>query len=105
MNVNYTNHVHPGENVMALTYVKRLDENITGDLECLVVTTLGVKNIGAAELENVEVPTDLFTDCNITTRQVERICKEKCPQLKGKIVVQAERKIIRQASRAEAFLL
>jgi acyl dehydratase len=105
LNVNYTNHVHPGETVMALTYVQAMDENISGDLESLVVTTLGVKNIAAEEFNGLAVPTELFTNTELTTKMIEAICKEKCPALCGKIVVQAERKIIRQASRSEAFLL
>jgi hypothetical protein len=72
LNVNYTNHVHPSENVTALTYVKRMDENISGDLESLVVTTLGIKSVLQSELDGIELPTELFTNSKLTTRQVVR---------------------------------
>lgn len=41
----------------------------------------------------------------MTTKDVEKICKQKLPLLSNKIVVKAERRIVRQASRSEAFLL
>ncbi len=105
INVAYINHVHPGDVVSAVTFVKKLDENISGDMESLVVCTLGVKNVDVESLEGVEFPTELFVENDMTTKDVEKICKEKLPVLSKKIVVMAERRIIRQASRAEAFLL
>jgi len=105
LSVNYTNHVHPGDNVMSLTYVKKMDENISGDLESLIVSTIAVKNVSKDDIEGLSLPVELFMDDKITTKKVEELVKDKCPILAGKIVLQAERKIVRQASRAEAFLL
>lgn len=102
--VSFVNHLHPGDVVSAVTFVKSLDENISGDMESLVVCTLGLKNCPTEVLEEMEFPINLF-DGSLTTKQVEKICKEKIPALSNKIVVAAERRIIRQASRGEPFLL
>eukprot|EP00518_Triparma_eleuthera_P002962 CAMPEP_0182453222 /NCGR_PEP_ID=MMETSP1319-20130603/372_1 /TAXON_ID=172717 /ORGANISM="Bolidomonas pacifica, Strain RCC208" /LENGTH=411 /DNA_ID=CAMNT_0024651125 /DNA_START=29 /DNA_END=1264 /DNA_ORIENTATION=+ len=104
LDVTYTNNVHPGDVVSAVTYVKSLDENISGDMESLVVTTVGVKGMDSEDLAKLSFPVELF-EPGMTGRQMEAICEEKVPELKGKIVVSAERRIIRQASRSEAFLL
>jgi len=102
--VSFVNHLHPGDVVSAVTYVKSLDENISGDMESLVVCTLGIKNTSIEHLEDIEFPTELFQG-NLTTKMVEKICKERVPALSNKIVVTSERRIIRQASRGEPFLL
>ena len=104
LDVTYTNNVHPGDVVSAVTYVKSLDENISGDMESLVVTTVGVKGMDSEDLAKLSFPVELL-EPGMTGRQMEAICEEKVPELKGKIVVSAERRIIRQASRSEAFLL
>mmetsp|Transcript_13058 Transcript_13058/g.26662 ORF Transcript_13058/g.26662 Transcript_13058/m.26662 type:complete len:411 (+) Transcript_13058:5-1237(+) len=102
--VSFINNLHPGDVVSAVTFVKSLDENISGDMESLVVCTLGVKNCDIERLESLEWPVDLF-DGSLTTKQVEKICKEKLPALSNKIVTAVDRRIIRQASRGEPFLL
>jgi acyl dehydratase len=45
LDVTYTNNVHPGDVVSAVTLVKSLDENISGDMESLRVTTVGIKGM------------------------------------------------------------
>jgi len=102
--VSYINNVHPTDIVGAVTYVKSLEENVSGDMEGLTVTTIGIKNIDPDELQGVEFPRELFAR-DLTKRDVERICKESIPQLSNKIVLQTERKLVRQATRSEAFLL
>ena len=104
IDVAYVNNCHPGDVVSAITYIKSLDENISGDMESLVVSTIGFKNVPASEVEGLDFPVELF-EPGMTTRDVEKICEEKLPLLSKKIVVKAERRIVRQASRSEAFLL
>ncbi|GMH74930.1 hypothetical protein TrLO_g2017 [Triparma laevis f. longispina] len=104
IDVAYVNNCHPGDVVSAVTYIKSLDENISGDMESLVVSTIGFKNISASEVEGLDFPVELF-EPGMTTKDVEKICKQKLPLLSNKIVVKAERRIVRQASRSEAFLL
>ena len=108
LHVSYTNPVHPGDVIGAITYVHDIDDTIaTGNLECLTVTTIGVKNMEARDLEaaSSKLPLDLFEHSNSLPKQIERICKKKCPLLSHRIVVQVTRKIIRQSRRQDIFLL
>jgi len=91
--------------VGALSYVSAVDEHLPGDMEIATVTTLGVKNIHVIrDLSDVEIPLDLFQP-GIFSKEIEQICKESCPALSNKVVVQVERKILRQSRRREVFLL
>lgn len=97
--------LHPENMVGALSYVSAVDENLPGDLEVVTVTTLGVKNVHVQrDLENVDIPLDLFRP-GIFSKEIEQICKESCPVLSNKVVVQVGRKILRQANRRQVFLL
>jgi acyl dehydratase len=101
----YVNSLHPENVVGALSYVSHVDENLPGDLELATVTTLGVKNVNAKrDLSGVGVPLELFQP-GLFAKELEQICKENCPALSGKIVIQVERKILRQARRRQVFLL
>jgi len=104
-NVSYINHVHPGDTISAITYVNSIDDSIcTGDLECVNITTLGVKNVNLKDQID-KLPLEIFHSDNSTTKGIERICKEKCPELSGKIAVYLKRQIIRQTKRKNMFLL
>mmetsp|Transcript_18776 Transcript_18776/g.28967 ORF Transcript_18776/g.28967 Transcript_18776/m.28967 type:complete len:438 (+) Transcript_18776:151-1464(+) len=106
LNVSYVNSLHPGNLVGAISYVQNIDENVPGDLESVVVRTIGVKNLDAVrDLKDTSLPLDLFTGNSNLPKDIERICKSKCPKLSNKIVVQIDRRIIRQSSRSEIFLL
>lgn len=37
----FINHLHPWDLVSSITYIKDLDENVTGDLEALTIRTIG----------------------------------------------------------------
>ena len=69
----------------------------------IVVTCSTFRSYGQ-DLALLSFPVELF-EPGMTGRQMEAVCEERCPALKGKVVVSAERRIIRQASRSEAFLL
>ena len=105
ISVNYVNSLSPGQIVGAVSYISGVDSvSAPGDLEVLTVRTLGIKNLDVQrDLEGIGIPLDLFESA--TPKQVEEICKKQCPVLKNKIVVQVERKILRQACREAVFLL
>lgn len=101
---SYVNALHPDQMVGALSYVSHVDDNLPGDLEVVTVVTLGVKNLNVKSLGDVGVPLDLFRP-GIFSKEIEQVCKESCPTLSGKIVVQVERKILRQSRHRAVFLL
>lgn len=106
LNASYVNSLHPGNLVGAISYVQSLDENVPGDLESLLVRTIGIKNLDVKrDLDGVELPIELFTGNATLPKQIEAICKSKCPALSNRIVLQMDRRIIRQSSRKEIFLL
>uniref|UniRef100_A0A7S4JYM8 Uncharacterized protein n=2 Tax=Odontella aurita TaxID=265563 RepID=A0A7S4JYM8_9STRA len=106
LNASFVHHLHPGNVVGAISYVQSLDDGLPGDLESIVVRTIGVKNMDVSrDLKDTPLPLELFTGDAKTTQQIEKICKERCPMLANKIVLQLDRRILRQASRNETFLL
>jgi len=103
---SYINNLHPWDTVSAFTFIKSMDENITGDLESLHIRTIGVKNMDLVEeLKGKPIPLDLLTKSTLRTKAVETICKDKIPELSKKIVSIVDRKILRQSPKQEAFLL
>ena len=101
----YIHHLHPDNVVGAISFVNSVDDNLPGDMEIVSVTTLGVKNINVQrDLQNVDIPVELF-QAGIFTKEIEKICKESCPVLSGKIVVAVERKMLRQTRKRDIFLL
>jgi len=105
-NVNFINNLHPANVVSAITYVQKVDDNLPGDLEGLTVRTFGIKNLDIAqELDGVSLPLELFEGPPKKPKEIEKICKEKCPILSNKIVVVVDRVILRQSNRQEIFLL
>lgn len=106
LNASFVHHLHPGNIVGAMSYVQDLDDGLPGDLESLVVRTIGVKNMDVSrDLRHTKLPVELFTGEAKTTKEIEKICKERCPILSNNIVLQLDRRILRQASRNETFLL
>jgi len=101
----YIHHLHPDNVVGAISFVHSVDDNLPGDMEIVDVTTLGVKNMNVQrDLHNVDIPVELFQS-GIFTKEMEKICKESCPVLSGKIVVAVERKMLRQTRKRDIFLL
>jgi hypothetical protein len=111
VSVNYVNSLHPGNMVGAISYIQSVDDAV-GDLQVVTVRTLGIKNLDVKkDLQGVGLPIELFDTRSRSTGKrtkktdLELICKTKCPQLQNKIVVQVDRKILRQARHQEVFLL
>eukprot|EP00797_Seminavis_robusta_P008481 Sro15_g011010.2 (315) ;mRNA; r:50295-51239 len=105
LSVNYVNSLSPDQIVGAVSYIERVEDiNVPGDLEVLTVRTLGIKNMNVKrDLDQVGIPLELFQ--SRTPKEIESICKQQCPILMNKIVVQVERKILRQSCREQVFLL
>jgi len=102
---SYVNSLHPENVVGAISYVSAVEDNLPGDLEVATVTTLGIKNLDVKrDLTDVGIPLELFQP-GIFSKEIEKICKVACPVLSNKIVVQVQRKILRQTSHKEVFLL
>jgi citrate lyase subunit beta/citryl-CoA lyase len=108
--VQYVNHLNPGNVVGAISYIKGIDENVVpGDLECVHVRTIGIKNMNIVQdLDGIPIPMELFVDTNtkpLKPKEIELLCKTKCPKLSNRIIVQMDRRIIRQTSRPESLFL
>lgn len=102
---SYINALNPDTVVGAVSYVSAVEDSLPGDLEQVTVTTLGIKNLNVRrDLVGVGIPKALF-EPGTFPKQIELICKELCPVLSNKIVVKVERRILRQASHREVFLL
>ena len=76
VNVSYVHHLHPSDVVSAFSYITDVDENLTGELECISVRTIGVKNI---DLQGIDLPVELLETEKTYTKNVDRICKGLCP--------------------------
>jgi hypothetical protein len=106
LNVNYVNSLHPGNMVGAVSYIQSV-EDVVGDLQVVTVRTLGIKNMDVKkDLDRVDLPLELFQmNTSFKAKDIQQLCKTKCPSLHNKIVVQVDRRILRQASHQEVFLL
>jgi hypothetical protein len=107
LHASYANSLHPNDLVGAISYVQQVDETAPGDLEVISVRTIGLKNVDVKrDLRGVELPYELFTgNVPMLPKELERICKTKCPILKNKIIVVMDRRIIRQSSSHEGIFL
>jgi hypothetical protein len=106
LHASYANSLHPHDLVGAISYVQSVDETAPGDLEVIQVRTIGLKNVDVKrDLKGVELPLELFTGNAMLPKELERICKTKCPILTNKIVVVMDRRIIRQSSSQEGIFL
>jgi len=104
---NYVNSLHPGDVVSGMSFIKSVTSQGPWDFETVVLRTIAVKNLDLVrDLDKRGLPIELFTsNHSLYTRDIERICKNSCPQLCGKIVLVCDRKILRQSTRMETFLL
>jgi hypothetical protein len=104
----YMNNFCPGDTMGALTFVQGVEEHVSGDIECVSIRTVGVKNCDVQRvLLNSDLPTELFTAPlqKLRPAAVEELLKKHCPELSKLVVCTADRKIYRQAPRKVPFLL
>lgn len=68
--------------------------------------TIGLANVDTRTLEGVSLPSELFRAQN--RESLEALCATHCPQLSGKIVCVALRKLVRtspSSAHSQVFLL
>ena len=108
INVNYVNALNPGNMVGAISYIQSVEEGV-GDLQVVTLRTLGIKNLDVvADFSGMDLPIELFemkSPKGSKSRDIQNICKKKCPQLHDKIVVQVDRRVLRQTPHRQVFLL
>lgn len=107
INANYVNSLHPGNMVSAISYIHSVEE-VVGDLQVVTVRTLGIKNMDVKkDLDGMDLPMELFDMSKpmLKSKDIQNICKAKCPLLYNKIIVQVDRRLLRQARHHEVFLL
>ena len=98
-NIQYSlniNKVNFGDQIGTLTYitsVKPLEDNEL--LEEVNVTHIGIKNLDLEFLNDIDIPTMLFTNNSAKPLEYEKWCASYCPFLYGKIASHVTRKIIR----------
>lgn len=92
----FYNKTNPLDTVGAMTFIHSVKE-VDTQLEQLVATTVGIKNVDMIALADVEFPQELFTGTH-TNKEMERLCQEHIPQLSGKILLTARRRLLRQTA-------
>jgi len=105
---SFPNHLAPGDNVAAMTFVAALDEHVSGEVEALSVRTIGVKNLDLPRvLLNQPLPHELFSldHAQLRPHKVEEIVKAGRPELQKNIVCITDRRIFRMAPKQVPFLL
>lgn len=102
VNVSYVHPLHPEDVVSSFSYITKVDANLPGELECVSVRTIGVKN---STMDGIDIPIELLLTDKTYTKNVDGICKMLCPKLTNKIIAVVDRQIIRQSNRSEVFLL
>jgi len=105
-NCSFIRKVHPGDSVGAISFITDLQEDVGGDLESITVRTIGVKNFAVRDLRGRQIPTKLFTEPRLQQSSIDAILEgTDLGDLGDRIVVAADRKILRQSPRHEVFLL
>jgi hypothetical protein len=135
LDVTFVNPLFPGSPLGAISYIHSIEE-AGGDYQIVTIRTIGIKNMDVInELEKVDIPLSLLqrtvtsspsihdddhdddpanlsrsTEAVSATaaagESIQELCKGKCPPLYNKIVVQLDRRILRQVPKHhEPFLL
>ena len=94
--VQFVNQVHPTTTVVgALSYISNI-EKVIGDLEWVSMRTIAI-DMSSSELPN-GLPQDLLEGDWMKPKELEEYCLQTCPELCGRIVLQMDRRILRQAT-------
>lgn len=92
---SHINTVAPEDGIGAISKIVEV-ENISETLERITVKTLGLKNVDIAhELPEVDIPDQLLSAETLKPSEIEKICAGNCPELAGRIAMQATRSILR----------
>jgi len=104
----FPNNLTPGDTVGAVSFVQELEEHVSGDIECITVRTIGIKNCDVhRQLKDKDLPVELFTRKfqELRPAELEELVRKNIPELSRRIVCIADRKIYRQAPKHAPFLL
>jgi len=97
----FLNKVSPVDLIGAISYIQSITQ-IKEGMEEVKIVTLGLKNVDVPrELASVSLPRELFTE-KLHRKQMEQLCADYVPILSEKVVVKAERTIVRQSPFAQA---
>eukprot|EP01038_Epipyxis_sp_PR26KG_P006266 gene6266-8630_t len=105
---SFPNNLNPGATVGAITFVKSLEEHVSGDIEAIHIRTIGIKNCDVQRaLAGKDLPLELFITplSKLRPAAVEELLKKSCPELNKLVVCIADRKIYRQTPKQTPFLL
>jgi len=57
---NYPNNFHPGDTMGAMTFIKSVEEHISGDIEAVTIRSFGIKNFDVARgLAEKDLPVEV----------------------------------------------
>lgn len=105
---SFPNNFSPGDTMGSMTFIKGIEEHVSGDIEAITLRTIGIKNCDVQRaLAGKDLPTELFLTPlkNWRPQQIEELLKKSIPELNKVIVCIADRKIYRQAPKQVPFLL
>lgn len=92
---SHVNTVAPEDRIGAISRVLAIRE-LSPVLEEVHVKTLGLRNVNVvAELTGLEMPARLFDPAPRKPSELEAICRAECPELEGRIALQASRRLLR----------
>jgi hypothetical protein len=96
--VQFYNPVYPDRTVAgALSYMSQISPTAVGDLEEVTVRTLLI-DVSDNDLPR-RLPLDLLSSKELMKpKQLDEFCKVNCPDLCGRILMQMDRKILRQST-------
>lgn len=107
LRVQFCNEVHPDTTVVgALSYISNIVPVAGGDLQWLTVRTIGI-DVATADVPD-SLPRALLEKAELLLpKELEEYCRRNCPELCGRIVLQMDRQILRQATSKpdDVFLL
>ncbi|OUU24063.1 MAG: hypothetical protein CBC13_04145 [Planctomycetia bacterium TMED53] len=92
---SHINTVTPEDGIGSISKILEI-ENISDRLERVTLKTLGLKNVDVSkELSSLEIPNKLLNSDPLKPSEIELTCSDQCPELAGKIAMQATRSILR----------
>ncbi len=92
---SHINTVTPDDGIGSISKVLEV-EMISDQLQRVTLKTLGLKNVDVSkDLASLEIPDSLLEENPLKPSEIEKICTDQCPELAGKIAMQATRSILR----------
>jgi acyl dehydratase len=101
----FPNETAPGDCIGAMTFILEREEHVSGEMESLIIRTIGIKNVDIVKFAGKQMPNDLFTGSIPMPKALEEMLKKECPELNRSIICICDRKIYRQTPKETPFLL